>query len=129
MSLLVITTLVGCGGQTLAEPQVRTSISGDAPYATIAGLQRGQTTQVPLTLNNPHQEAIEVFEITIRVDSVSEARCPESALTLKSFPKPIIGPQSSGIVLLTLGLNDDSPKVCDSATWRVEFSSEARVAS
>lgn len=121
--------LAGCAGQTVAAPQVRTSSSNQTPVATIAGLQRGHSVQVPLTLNNPHRESIHVVEVSMQVRDVSKGRCPEEALVLAKYPRPIIGPQASGVILLTIALAASAPEVCDGSTWEVEFASRAQVAS
>lgn len=121
--------LAGCSGQTIAEPQVEISRSGDMPLARIGGLQRGHSVQVPLTLNNPHRETIRIVEISMRVTEVSRARCPKSALRIGKFPTPIIGPQSEGVVLVTLSLDATSPRACDNSDWEVAFESRAEVTS
>jgi hypothetical protein len=121
--------LTGCAGQTVAAPQVQTSQSGWTPFATIAHLSRGHSVQVPLTLNNPHRDAIHIVEVTMQVIEVDHVRCPESALTISRYPRPIIGPESSGVILLTIAVVADAPRACDDATWRVEFDSRAEVTS
>lgn len=132
MRLLVVGSallLSACAGQTVPTPQIQTTNSGATPFATIAHVQRGQTVQVPLTLNNPHREAIHIVEVTMQVVEVDPARCPDSALSVKRYPKPIIGPEASGIILLTIGVSADAPRACDEATWRVQFDSRAEVTS
>jgi len=129
LALLGVLVISGCAGQTVSAPQVQISHSGDTPYATLSGLQRGHSVQVPLTLNNPHREAIHIVEITMRVTDVDPRRCPDRSLELSKYPKPIIGPQASGIVLLTVSLTVDAPELCDGATWKVAFESRAEVTS
>lgn len=124
-SLLV----AGCAGQTVAAPQVRTSSSNQTPLATISGLLRGHSVQVPLTINNPQGESIRVVEISMRARQVSKARCPLDALVLANYPRPIIGAQASGVILLTLELPASAPRVCDGSTWDVEFASRAEIGS
>lgn len=121
--------LAGCAGQTVATPQVQVTQSGDMPYAHISGILRGRSVQVPLTLNNPQREAIHIVAITMRVVEVDEATCPDRSLSVRTYPKPIIGPQASGVVLVTLALDAEAPKACDGTSWKVAFESRAEVTS
>lgn len=117
--------LVGCAGQTIATRPVNMDNSGPKPVASIAGLGRGQSVQVPLTINNPNQDPIRVHDVVMRVVSVSKMRCPTEALQLRTFPQAIVAAQSAGVVLLTVAVESDAPAVCDTARWVVEFASQA----
>lgn len=129
VALIASLSIAGCAGHTLAAPQVQAGTSADRPFATLSGIQRGQSVQVPLTLNNPHRQAIRIVEVTMRVADVNVGRCPDNALALRTYPKPIIGPEATGVILLTVQMSAQAPEVCDNTRWKVEFASRAETAS
>lgn len=126
LGLLIL--LSGCAGQTVSGPVTASTVNGE-PQAVIEGVDRGSSVLVQVRLNNGSTEPIQISELAMTVMSVKPSSCPSSALRLVSYPKPIVAPSSTGMVLVRLGVAADSPRSCSQARWLVNFASQATVAS
>lgn len=127
LALAILAALSGCAGETTSGPTLASSGDGTAPVAAIKGMKRGTSIQVPVTLNNPRRETIRIQEISMTVVDVDTSGCPHTALSVLTYPKPIIGPEASGVVLVTVGLDSKAPEECDGTAWRMRFLSRAEV--